>query len=173
MKTTKLLTLLFPLLFLFACSSDDDNPQTTQEQEIQRMLADVRRITANYSDINAGIQAGWNVDLSGCVEHPTEGGMGHHYGRLEYMDGRINHLYPQVLLYNLNEHFEMEFLGVEYIVPFDFVAANEPPPRLFYHDFHANHEQGFWALHVWTEKENPRGIFYDWNPLVSCNFDKQ
>jgi hypothetical protein len=26
----------------------------------------------------------------------------------------------------------------------------------------------FYELHVWAMKQNPRGVFADWNPNVSC-----
>jgi len=26
----------------------------------------------------------------------------------------------------------------------------------------------FYELHVWTWKQNPNGMFVDWNPSVSC-----
>jgi hypothetical protein len=95
--------------------------------------------------------------------------MGYHFGRMEYFDGRVNHLEPQVLLYNQDENEEWEFLGVEYIVPFAIHPADAEPPMLFNQHFHPNPNLEFWALHVWTEKENPSGIFNDWNPNVSCN----
>lgn len=85
------------------------------------------------------------------------------------IDGRVKHLEPQVLLYNQNENEEWEFLGVKYIVPFAIHPADAEPPMLFNQQFHQNPDLEIWALHLWTEKENPNGIFYDWNPNVSCN----
>jgi hypothetical protein len=29
---------------------------------------------------------------------------------------------------------------------------------------------GVYGLHVWIERENPRGLFAPWNPAVSCKF---
>jgi hypothetical protein len=26
-----------------------------------------------------------------------------------------------------------------------------------------------WALHVWVGRQNPSGIFSDWNPKVTCD----
>jgi len=171
MKFLKSIYFVFTLSLFIACSNDDDatTTESTQEEQIAQMLQEVRSATSSFSNINTAMTAGWNTDLSGCVEHPIEGGMGHHYAQLEFIDGRVNHLEPQVLLYVMNENDEMEFLGVEDIVPFDIVGPDETPPSLFFHDFHANDEQGFWALHVWTEKENPNGMFEDWNPGVSCD----
>jgi len=34
--------------------------------------------------------------------------------------------------------------------------------------FRRNEEFGVWALHVWLYRENPTGIFSEWNPRVSC-----
>lgn len=156
--------------FLTGCSDDDNAaPVLTEEEQTALLLTELRAATAGYADIEMAIDAGWDTDLSGCVEHPAEGGMGHHYARMAYMDGRVNHLEPQVLLYAMDENQQMEFLGVEYIVPFALVGPDQTPPRLFFQDFHANHEQGFWALHVWSERDNPNGLFTDWNTTVSCD----
>lgn len=159
------------ILFFTACSDDDDqpeNPQATQEETIAAMIDEVREATASYHDYEAGKDAGWNLQLSDCVAHPELGGMGFHYGRAEYMDGRINHLEPQVLLYAPAGEDEMEFVGVEYIVPYEILPEESEPPVLFFHAFHKNPMQEIWALHVWTEKHNPSGMFADWNPDVSC-----
>src|SRR5690606_11809528 len=168
MKTIKRTSIYLLGIVLMTAACSDDPPTPSEDEQIAAMLEEVRTTTASFTDIGRAIDAGWDTDLSGCVEHPAEGGMGHHYARLEWLDGRVNHLEPQVLLYVMGDDGEMEFLGLEYVVPFDFVGPDEAPPVLFFHEFHANHDQGFWALHVWTEKDNPKGMFYDWNPNVSC-----
>lgn len=168
MKATRHIALYLFCIALLTAACSDDPPALSEEEQIAAMLQEVRNVTASFKDIDQAIAAGWDTDLSGCVEHPTEGGMGHHYARLPWLDGRVNYMEPQVLLYVMGGNGEMEFLGLEYVVPFDFVGPDEAPPILFFHEFHANHDQGFWALHVWTEKDNPKGMFYDWNPNVSC-----
>ncbi len=137
---------------------------------LEQLITEVKELTKDFHDIETAIAAGWSVDLSGCVEHPEEGGMGHHFGRPEFMDGRVNHLEPQVLLYEPEANGGYKFLGVEYIVPFSELPADAEAPELFGHKFHPNHELEIWALHVWTERENPKGMFYDWNPGVSCQY---
>lgn len=156
---------LFATLTLFSCDKEEE----PQMNEVDRMIEEVREVTSAYRSHEAALEAGWNTDLSGCVAHPEEGGMGHHFARMEFLDGRVNHLEPQVLLYVNDGSGNMEFLGVEYIVPFEIHPEDAEPPMLFGREFHQNHEQQIWALHVWTEKENPKGIFYDWNPNVTCN----
>jgi len=56
---------------------------------------------------------------------------------------------------------------VEYIVPFD-EWTEEDPPSLLGQEYLPNEEGGFYALHVWLWKNNPSGMFFDWNPKVSC-----
>ncbi len=161
---------LISVVLTGGCSDDDNGNTLSQEEEIALMIDEVKTATSDFQDLNVAVNAGWDTDISGCVEHPTEGGMGHHYARMEYMDGRVNHLQPQVLLYVVNENEQMEFLGVEYIVPFSVLPEDEEPPVLFNQPFHQNHEQQIWALHVWTEKENTEGMFENWNPDVTCDF---
>ncbi len=168
-RSSKLILMLALFTLTWTACTKDDDDEPTQDEIIAQLLDEVRAATSAYHNIDAAINAGWAVDLSGCVEHPVHGGMGHHYARLEYIDGRVNHLEPQVLLYAMDANHQMQFLGVEYIVPFDIVPDDGTPPNLFFHDFHANHHLGIWALHVWTEKDNPNGIFEDWNPTVNCD----
>ena len=151
----------------FSCS-DDSTSEKMDESEL--MIEELRDSLQEYQNFDVAASAGWAVDMSGCVEHPDEGGMGHHFGRPEYIDGRINHLEPQVLLFEPLENGGFEFVGVEYIIPFDIRPSDSEPPSLFDQNYHQNHQLNIWALHVWTEKENPKGMFYDWNPNVSCEY---
>jgi hypothetical protein len=153
-----------------AMTSCSESTSSEEISEIDSMVEDVRAVTSDYSDIHAAMDAGWETALSPCVEHPELGGMGYHYGRMEFMDGRTTHTEPQVLLYEPLENGGFGFVGVEYIVPFEIHPETAAPPKLFDQPYHQNHEQGFWALHVWTEKENPSGMFSDFNPEVSCQF---
>jgi hypothetical protein len=156
------LTTVMAILFV-SCSKDEE-----EQDQVEQMIEEVRELTRDFHDISVAMEAGWAVDLSGCVFHPEEGGMGHHFGRLDYIDGRVNHLEPQILLYEPREDGSFAFIGVEYIVPFEILPADSEAPVLFGQEFHQNPHLNLWALHVWTERENPKGIFYDWNPNVSC-----
>lgn len=166
------LTLTIPLLLglstLIFMSCSDTN--SANEPDIDALIDEVRSTTQAFHNFEVAQEAGWAVDLSGCVEHPAEGGMGHHFARPEFIDGRVNHLEPQILLYEPTEDGGFEFVGVEYIIPFDILPADAQAPRLFDEHFHQNPTLGIWALHVWTEKANPKGMFFDWNPNVSCQF---
>ncbi len=166
LNTSKYL-LFTAALFAVACS----NSTSADRFDIDSIISEVRAATQAYSNIENAKNAGWSVAISPCVEHPSDGGMGYHYGRMEFVDGRINHLEPQILLYEPLEGGGLSFVGVEYIIPFDILPADADPPELFGEHYHKNHELGIWALHVWTERENPRGMFNDWNPNVSCQYE--
>lgn len=162
----KLISICLLLLLGISCSDST----SSDEDNFESMINEIKDTTQNYHDVNNAKDDGWNVVMSPCVEHPTEGGMGYHYGNMDYIDGRINHLEPQVLLYQPLEGGELEFIGVEYIIPFEILSADSKAPELLGQKFHQNHELEIWALHVWTEKENPAGVFNDWNPNVSCDY---
>ncbi len=156
---------------LFQGCSDSTSAEHDEEDNIDALITEIRTATQSYHDIETAREAGWNVMMSPCVEHPQEGGMGYHLGRMEFLDGRKNHLEPQVLLYEPTQGGGFEFIGVEYIIPFDIHPANAEPPMILGEHYHQNHQLEIWALHVWTEKENPKGMFFDWNPNVSCQFE--
>jgi len=145
-------------------------------RSVNAQLAAVRALTAPYHDFAAGEEAGWAVDISeGCVPE-----MGHHYGNLEYVldGGFVTPLEPEVLLYEPQRNGRKRLVGVEYVVPVyseedgppPYPQPAEAPPVLFGEDFHWNPFLGLWMLHVWIWKNNPDGMFTDFNPTVSCEY---
>jgi hypothetical protein len=64
----------------------------------------------------------------------------------------------------------MEFVAVEYVIPFSIRGTEQPPPVLFGHEFKQNHTFDLWALHAWVGRDNPSGTFADWNPNVTCDY---
>jgi hypothetical protein len=53
----------------------------------------------------------------------------------------------------------------EYIVPIE-AWTSEEPPNLFGLDFHQHGTLPLWILHAWIWKDNPSGVFTDYNPKV-------
>jgi hypothetical protein len=41
-------------------------------------------------------------------------------------------------------------------------------PMLKGHSLHLNSELGGYVLHAWVWKNNPEGMYEDWNPQVTC-----
>jgi hypothetical protein len=137
--------------------------------EVQRDIARLRDLTAPFHEFEAAARAGWGAQITGCFSDPTLGGMGYHYGNVDLIDGTVAVLEPELLLYEPQKNGKLRLVAVEYIVPFGAWTATEPP-RLFDQSFHRNEAFGLWVLHVWHFRNNPNGMFADWNPTVSCEF---
>lgn len=136
--------------------------------ELNRQLAELRRLTAPFHNFEKAQEAGWNVQFTPCLSHPTEGAMGFHYGNPAFVDADAVLLEPELLLYEPQKNGKLRFVGVEYIILFDDVPQDSDPPMLFGQEFHQVPEAGLWGLHAWVGRHNPSGMFADWNPLVTC-----
>lgn len=130
----------------------------------------LRMATVAFHSYDVAKAAGWDAQISECVESPA-GGMGYHIANIDYLadGGRLSLLQPEVLLYAPAEDGSMEFLGVEYIIPAE-DWPHEEPPVFFGHELHFQPMLEIWALHVWSARENPTGLFEDFNPEVNCDF---
>lgn len=138
--------------------------------EHRQELAALRALTAPFHDIEAAMAAGWSTELTPCLSHPTEGAMGHHYANMALLDGTVELLGPETLLYEPRRNGGMRLVAVEYLVPFDILPPDADAPELLGQHFHANTDAGVWALHVWIWRNNPAGMFADWNANVSCDW---
>lgn len=147
---------------LVACGDSPTDPSVTPEQ--QRDLDALRRATSSYTSFAAAQAAGYSERLTDCMADPT-GGMGYHYGKVAYIDGNARLLEPEILMYEPQPDGSLRFVGIEFVVP---LSASTTPPVLFDIPFHRNEAFQLWVLHVWLYKDNPSGIFSDWNPTVSC-----
>lgn len=125
----------------------------------------VRPATAAFHSILQVERAGY-AEFLPCFDSP-EGGMGQHYVNFELLaDPAVDPLRPEAMVYELRG--DRPFLvGVEYIVPGDAVDP-ENPPELFGEEFHLNAALGVWVLHAWVWRENPSGVFADYNPNVGA-----
>jgi hypothetical protein len=124
--------------------------------------------TAGFQDVATAEAAGYtsSLDTLGCFQDPTLGGMGVHYINQSLMDDKVDITKPEALVYELDATGHITGLVAhEYIVP---IAAwhHQRPPRLFGVDFHKHPTLPLWVLHTWLWKDNPRGVFQDWNPAV-------
>jgi len=138
----------------------------------QADFAAVRAATAAFHDLSAAEAAGYGL-FPGCFAHP-EGGMGVHYVQFSSVgDGTIDPLTPEALVYEPLRGGGYRLVAVEYIV----IAASwheAQPPSVFGQPLEfvdTPNEFGlppFYELHVWLWQPNPSGVFYEWNPMVSC-----
>lgn len=134
-------------------------------------LAEVRRHTAHFQDAEKAEDAGY-LPTSECVEISGVGGMGYHYvdPYLFAPPEELDITKPQAILYEPQKNERLRLVGVEYIVPEIILDSNGPAPMLFGEQFHWNPDQKHWALHVWLWRNNPTGMFADWNPKVNCDY---
>ena len=130
-------------------------------------LAALRRVTAPFHDFGKAVAAGWSTPITACMASPA-GGMGFHYGNVALIDGAVSVEKPELLLYEPEANGRLRLVAVEYIVPYTAWSRSATPPVLFGQDFKHNDTFGIWALHAWVWKDNPSGMFADWNPRVTC-----
>ena len=140
-----------------------------QADAIEDVLQVVRRVTQPFADFNTAVSAGYSAQLTACFDNQPVGAMGFHYGNPALIDGVVQALKPEILLFEPQQNGTLQFVGVEYVVPY--TAWTKPnPPALAGVPFHRNDAFGLWVLHAWVAKNNPRGTLFDWNPTVSCKF---
>lgn len=145
--------------------------------EDREALAELRNLTTAFKDTTVAKEAGWNVLVAHpqthatCFTDPTLGGMGKHFLNPGLLDGTVDPVQPEVVLYEPQKNGEFRLVAVEYAVPYAIMPADGPAPELFPGvKFHHNDTFGLWVLHVWHFKDNPSGTFTDWNPNVTCEF---
>lgn len=135
----------------------------------------VRDSTRRYLRLSRAEAAGYGP-LLGCASGDAEGAMGLHYANPVLVgDGVLDARRPEVLMYEPMANGRMRLVGVEFVVIAEaWDAANAAPPVLMGQLFHYEDSPNryglpaFYALHVWAWKNNPKGVFADWNPRVSC-----
>jgi hypothetical protein len=143
-------------------------------------VSTARAATAAFHDISVARAAGWSFelhDLAGlaCIDN-TAGGMGIHYVNGALVgDGTIDARTPEAVIYAPAADGSMRLVAVEYVViRADWDATHASPPALFGQTFElvpAGNRYGlpdFYELHAWLWKNNPAGMFEDWNPTVTC-----
>jgi hypothetical protein len=134
----------------------------------------VRLATERFQDVGEATAAGY-VDSLLCVSGPEEGAMGVHFANADLIgDGDLDPQRPELLVYE-SKNGQLHLVAVEYLVLAEaWDATNPTPPSLLGQLLHYNGSPNryglpaFYELHVWAWKNNPHGMFVDWNPKVSC-----
>jgi hypothetical protein len=147
-----------------ACNSDT----TTAPNVVPSEIATLKDALAPYASFKPAKDAGYNLAITDCMSNGDEGAMGVHFGNGALIDGTADPLHPEVLIYEPGTNGEMSLVGVEFIIPLAVLPKTAPAPVLFGQKFVVNDVFGVWALHVWTHRSNPSGLFAQWNPRVHC-----
>jgi len=148
----------------------------------QADMSIVRKATAAYHSIDTASAAGYGArvtDVNGvaCIDQPGAGGMGVHYANFGLVfDDAVNAATPELLVYEPQPNGRLRLVATEYAVFQEaWDASHGSPPSLFGQEFEligSPNRYGlppFYELHAWVWKHNPRGMFDDWNPRVSCD----
>jgi hypothetical protein len=139
-------------------------------------LANVRQATEKFHDVGAAGPAGYEKFYL-CTDNERLGAaMGQHFADVpKVLDPTIDALDPEVLVYEPKPGGGYRLVAVEYVVfQESWNALHANPPQLFGRTFTpvpAGNRYGlpdFYELHAWIWKGNPRGVFDDWNPTVTC-----
>jgi hypothetical protein len=146
--------------------------QPEQKASILDQLAQVRAATVMFRNTDTA-KAGGYISVPGldyCFDNPGVGGMGYHLIKTSSLDLNVNMLEPEAMVYAPGPNGQLQLVAVEYIVPATVweAAGNTQPPFLLGQTFHLDAALGVYILHAWIWRENPLGMFEDWNPKVSC-----
>ena len=172
-----LVSLAVAMLLLIVVASIAYAATGVMDPVVLSQLAQVRRATAKYHDVNVALADGF-VPTPHCIESPA-GVMGIHYiNPPRLMDTEVNILEPEILLY-VESGNGLKLVGVEYW--FSIGAPDTPipdpapaPPVIFGRPLEGPmeaHEPGqppHYDLHAWVWQGNPSGIFAQFNPNLSC-----
>ncbi len=147
--------------------------QVTTLDLVPAILATVR-----FHSVQQALAAGYVID-SPCVFDPGgAGGMGVHFmNHALANDPAIDPRRPEILVYAPGPAGVLRLVALEY---FRRAADQVPPidqsdkPMIFGHEFdgvmpaHAPHHGWHYDLHLWVWQPNPSGLFFPFNPWVSC-----
>ena len=170
--------LIAVIALLGGCSEPTTTSRTADALELrgapaaeQQGLAAIRAATARFHRFDVAYEEGYDfLFLNTCMvdgSGANRGGMGYHYVNVGLLDDGVNIATPEAVLYEPGPDGQLRLVALEYVIPK--AAWTQPdPPVLLGQEFTLN-AFDLWALHVWVWKQNPSGIYADWNPNVDCD----
>ena len=159
MKSVKTLAILATAVAGFGCMA------LTKPAD-NSLAAQVRQANARFLDVKAAVAEGYSPIP--CTSGVDGGAMGVHYVNAKYLDDETPDIRrPQAVMYEPTRDGKMELIAVEYI---SFKGPANLGGQLFSFTGAPNRYglKPFYELHVWAWKPNPKGVFADMNPAVSC-----
>ena len=184
MKTTMFQSVSIALGVLAFVGCADTGPETEDEDlgyvsldefrgtSLSKDLVNLAVSTAKYLNVTKATGAGYALlpGLDHCFNNQPTGAMGYHYINASMLDNTIDKLKPESMVYEKQADGSLRLGAVEYIVPAAGWDAAHPGvlPKALGLNMHLNSALGVYVLHVWLWNYNPRGIFEDWNSLVTC-----
>lgn len=167
-------------------------------QTLEEQLEFARVVSRSYHDVPTATADGFEPkdhcvdqrDFQGerlpdaGVAPAKAGAMGYHHYNPSRIDRHLDLAKPEAMIYAPTDDGGRVLVAVEYIYVDEDqnTATTEPVPDLFLGDSdawagpmagHGNYADGtampvHYDLHVWVWRNNPDGVFAQWNPDVSC-----
>jgi hypothetical protein len=135
------------------------------------LVEHVRIANNRFKDVKAAVAEGYAPIP--CTSGPDGGAMGIHYVNPKLLMSETADLkHPAAVLYEPTAEGKLNLVAVEYVTV-------KGPAALEGHLFSfigAPNRYGlpaFYELHVWAWKPNPKGVFTDMNPTVSCDHARE
>ncbi len=173
---------------VFAASADD--------ADVNKQLAQVRRATAKYHDVNVAIEEGFTVSGNGICREDADGADGIAYVNIPRVQQQgVIAEEPELLFYVPSGDDNLRLVAVGYfnrafyidtrgIIPGTFTSRLNPLPPYFQEvsgpftlfnqppDGPLQVVPGvtvwFYGLHVWVWSPNPSGMYATRNPRLNC-----
>jgi hypothetical protein len=138
--------------------------------EVRAGVARLRAVTAPYHTLDSAVAAGYAAQVAKCYTDTNNhhGAMGYHHLNRAHVDSLAEPDKPEILLYERLDDGRYQLTGVEYIIPYRIRPREATPPRIFGLEMKQEDDLRLWYMHAWVWKENPAGLFADWNPGVKC-----
>jgi hypothetical protein len=139
-------------------ASDDPDPS------VWTTLSTTYQATSKYG-YEAFAPGGGYARTDTCVADQAQGGMGYHYRNPANIDS-LDPQKPAALVYADGSGFTdgRKLVAVEWAV----TDTGQAAPTLFGRTFRKDPVSGYFTLHAWIYKPNPKGLFAPWNPEVAC-----
>jgi hypothetical protein len=157
------------LLAVAAAAGAERGSGSALPKGVAKQIKQAKRATAGFKDVAKAEAAGY-VPGGECVSS-RKGSMGVHYinGAL-LTDPTLDHRKPEILLYEPQADGSLRLVGIEYFV---LDTGQKSAPRILGRSFqgpmtHNGTAPSHYDLHVWTVERNPKGLFTQYNPNVSC-----
>ncbi|MBI5302792.1 MAG: hypothetical protein HY868_11690 [Chloroflexi bacterium] len=130
-------------------------------------LANIYQATARFNGLETTLAEGYATTAE-CISNPREGAIGIQYSNSNLLsDGVVDARHPESLFYEPQDNGTLRLVGVEYRVYAGAENGNRlTPPVLFGREFQSRGD--YYTLRVWAWRDNPNGLFADWNSQVSC-----
>lgn len=141
--------------------------QSVTNSNTREALVEVRESTAPYNNVARATADGYNP-----TDHWVPK-MGYHHVNPSLIDGTVNHLEPEVLVYQRNpaDPDQRRLGAVEYMIPTGLASKSDLDGAFPGVDGDHWHKLtlptgSFWTLHAWIWYPNPKGVFHGENPRV-------